>query len=101
MKIQWIAVVVVVLIQSVTACFFDIECRIGDMLDRCVNGSCDLSFGYGSECTHDLGCRSRGIYFRCKKRKCTSSDHMTCFTDDDCKKNTLNKTCVDTYCKQF
>lgn len=49
-------------------------------------------------CARTIDCLAHGIYFECKKNKCVKSDHKICRSDDDCRKNLLNKRCVNNRC---
>ena len=85
-------------IQS-NSCVFDKDCTSYGSDKRCLNGQCQVvAAGSTDECTKDIDCRVKGIYFKCSNAKCVPSKHKTCLTDEDCKKNLWHTTCKKNHC---
>ena len=50
-------------------------------------------------CNRHSDCLGHGIYYECnKKRQCVASDHKICRRDEDCKKNWINRRCLNDRC---
>ena len=88
------APLVVVVQNTAGTCTYDAQCGLNS---RCVSGTCLQT----AECTRNLDCLSRGLYFECNsKNKCVQSEHKICRSNDDCKKNWLNRKCVNDRCSR-
>ncbi|XP_054154702.1 low-density lipoprotein receptor-related protein 1-like [Oppia nitens] len=86
-------------------CTVDAECTINGIVYRCQNGQCALtnwssSSGPIRECYDDINCYTRGIYYKCRDNRCVPADHKLCLSDNDCKKNWLNRRCLANHCSK-
>ncbi len=91
-------IILVVLCSALVSCQYQQQCyNSAQCLPtyRCFNGACISSV----ECTRNLDCISRGIYYECNNSICIPSDHKICRTDMDCSKNLWNKKCIADRCK--
>ena len=89
-----VILLLVCLIYSVKSQFYE-RCRYDSDcggFKRCVGGYCQTN---SDECFKTIDCRYKGLYLKCKGRRCVKSDHKICLTDQDCKKNVLNRKCKE------
>ncbi|KAH9408892.1 hypothetical protein TYRP_011164 [Tyrophagus putrescentiae] len=90
-KLALITLGLVLVAASAFACHFDSECG---PTGRCVNALCLQTV----ECTRNLDCLRRGLYFECSNGHCITSKHKICRSNDDCKKNILHRSCINDRC---
>ena len=79
-------------VVSIASCRYDSDC--GPSARCSESGVCMVP----AECQRHRDCLHKGLYFECENLHCIVSSHKICRSDDDCKKNWINKKCINDRC---
>ena len=79
-------------IVCIQACKDDKDCAA---TEHCVNGTCENI----SKCNTTLDCLNYGLYSECSAGHCIPSEYKMCFNDNDCRREPINKKCVNYQCR--